>query len=128
MLLSKKLDAELIEKSDHWDKISDRLSAVISLTAILESDFLIYKFEPNKLPFHSEIRAAYCICDKSQEKGVFLFLDQSECHYYCKSIFKDDIRDYCINQTRWTVLKKEKLVGETTTVIYSNPSFMEPAT
>lgn len=126
MLLSKKLDAKLIEKSEQWNKISERLSALICLTEVLESDFLIYKFEPNKLPFHSEIKAAYCIYDKSQEKGVFLFLDQSECCYYCKSIFKENIRDYCINQTPWTVLKKEKLVDETVTVIYGNPSFKEP--
>ena len=41
-LLSGKLDDALIEKSQSWYKISERLSAIIHLDDILDSEFSIY--------------------------------------------------------------------------------------
>lgn len=124
-LLSKKLDDTLIEKSVHWSKISDRLSAISNLSRILASHFSIYQFNQKKLPFHSTISAAYLIyCDETQE-GIFLFLDKEETAFYCKSIFSKDSRDYRTNQTKWTILKKEKNESGTKSTIYLNPAYKE---
>lgn len=125
-LLSAKLDDKLIEKSQSWDKISERLSAIIHLDEILNSDFLIYKFDRFKLPFHSDIKAAYCIYSETYKNGVFLFLDEEQRCYYCKSVFEKDCNDYRTNQTRWTVLKKEKSTELGTTTIFLHKSFVEP--
>lgn len=125
-LLSEKLDDKLIEKSKSWDKISERLSAIIHLDEILDSDFLIYKFDRFKLPFHSDIKAAYCIYSETYKNGVFLFLDEEQRCYYCKSVFEKDCNDYRTNQTRWTVLKKEKTTELATKTIFLHKSFVEP--
>lgn len=125
-LLSKKLDDSLIEKSQSWDKISERLSAIVRLDVILDSDFLIYKFDRFKLPFHSDIKAAYCIYSEIHKNGVFLFLDEEQRCYYCKSVFEQDCNDYRANQTRWTVLKKEKTTELGTKMIFLHKSFVEP--
>lgn len=125
-LLSEKLDDKLIEKSKSWDKISERLSAIIHLDEILDSDFLIYKFDRFKLPFHSDIKAAYCIYSETYKNGVFLFLDEEQRCYYCKSVFEKDCNDYRTNQTRWTVLKKEKTTELGTKTIFLHKSFVEP--
>ena len=45
MLDAGKLDDALIEKSQSWYKISERLSAIIHLDDILDSEFSIYKFD-----------------------------------------------------------------------------------
>lgn len=125
-LLSAKLDDKLIEKSQSWDKISERLSAIIHLDEILDSDFVIYKFDRFKLLFHSDIKAAYCIYSETHKNGVFLFLDEEQRCYYCKSVFEKDCNDYRTNQTRWTVLKKEKTTELGTTTIFVHKSFVEP--
>ena len=125
-LLSAKLDDKLIEKSQSWDKISERLSAIIRLDEILDSDFVIYKFDRFKLPFHSDIKAAYCIYSETQKNGVFLFLDEEQRCYYCKSVFEKDCNNYRTNQTRWTVLKKEKTTELGTKTIFLHKSFVEP--
>lgn len=124
-LLSKKLDAAKIEKSVHWEKIADRLSAILNMTRILESDCSIYQFNPRKLPFHSKLSAAYLIyCDETRE-GIFLFLDEDRDRFYCKSVFTKDTGDYRVNQTKWTVLKKVKLVNNVSTTLYLHPSYKE---
>lgn len=124
-LLSKKLDDTRIEKSIHWDKISERLCAILNMTKILESDFSIYQFNPRKVNFHSKISAAYLIyCNETQD-GIFLFLDEDQNRFYCKSVFNKDTSDYRINQTRWTVLKKEKIENGSTCTLYRNPAFKE---
>ena len=125
-LLSEKLDDKLIEKSQSWNKISERLSAIIHLDEILDSDFVIYKFDRFKLPFHSDIKAAYCIYSETHKNGVFLFLDEEQRCYYCKSVFEKDCNDYRTNQTRWTVLKKEKTTELGTKTIFLHKSFVEP--
>lgn len=122
-LLSGKLDALLIEKSQNWSKIVGRLQAITDLSTILNTDFLIYKFTPNRLPFHSEIRATYCIYNAAQNKGVFLFADQADQVVYCKSIFPESDQDYRANQTRWTVLKKERITQDAIEVLFTHPSF-----
>lgn len=125
-LLSHKLDDSLIEKSINWDaKISDRLTAIVDIQKILESDFKIYRFSGRKLPFYSDISAIYFLYSEQCQNGVFLFLDQENECFYCKSVFRKDARDYCINQTSWTVLKKVKTVNDKDEVIYVYPKYRE---
>ncbi len=125
VLTSQKMDSTLIEKSANWDKISERLSAIIRINEILESDFSIYRFHPRRLPFHSTIKAAYFLYREQNQDGIFLFVDQEEDCYYCKSIFQKNANDYRSNQTRWTVLKKTKRVAGTETPLFTHPSYKE---
>lgn len=127
-LLSGKLSDGLVEKSCNWEKIRDRLTILTELEAILDSDFEIYQFEPYKLPFHSEIRASFCIYSEERGKGLFLLLDGSE-QVYCKSVFsKDDLRDYRMGQARWTILEKTKHSDGEKVILYRHQSYRETIT
>ncbi|MBE6964576.1 MAG: hypothetical protein E7441_00905 [Ruminococcaceae bacterium] len=124
-LLSQKLDDGLIEKSSNWGKISDRLSAVTNICDVLESNFTLYYFSPNRLTFHSTITAVYFLYSEQFSNGIFLFLDKEENCFYCKSVFSKDVRDYCINQTRLKVLKKTKMVCGEEKTLFVHPNFKE---
>lgn len=124
-LRSGKLSDTLIEKSMEWSSISGRLSAIIGLKRILETDFEIYAFESYKLRFHSEIKAKYCVYSEELEIGVFLFLNETGRCLYCKSVFQKDNRDYRKNQARWIVLQKRKIENGTETLLYQNASYHE---
>lgn len=125
-LMDLKLDNSLIEKSINWPSISQRLQAIIQLERILDSDFKIYAFDPHKLSFHTTIKAAYCIYSEELQSGVFLFVDQEEKRFFCKSIFQKDNRNFINNQTSWVVLKKTKYIDGAPYILYTHKSYKEP--
>jgi len=122
-LLSGKLDDSKVEKSQEWHRINDRLCAILKIETILDSNFSIYKFAPQKLNFYSTIDASYLIYSETYQEGVCLFLDNEENICYCKSVFSADAKDYRQNQTRWVVLEKIKIVGPSENMLYTHPSY-----
>lgn len=125
-LVDLKLDSSIIEKSENWNSISQRLQAIIQLEDILDSEFQIYAFDPHKLSFHTTIKAAYCIYSEDLQSGVFLFIDKEDKRFFCKSIFQKDNRDFTKNQTAWTVLKKVKYVDGSAVNLYTHKAYKEP--
>lgn len=105
-LFEGKITENSLERSSNWNIIEPRLQAVVQLQEILESDFVIYEFDPHKLSFHTSLKAAYCIFSESCQCGIFLFVDFENDRVYCKSIFRKDQRNFLENQTRWTILRK----------------------
>ena len=124
-LRSGKLDGSLIEKSQSWPRISERLKIICRLEDILESEFKLYSFSPHKLPFYSTIEAEYLLYSEELEKAVFLFLDAESGVYYCRSVFEGAEADYRRNQTIWTVLKKEKFYNGQKSIIFRHPGYKE---
>ncbi len=124
-VISRKIDSTLIEKSINWERISKRLQDIIYLEKILDSDFRIYRFNPTKLNFYSDIKANFLIYSELYRMGVFLFIDRDISIDYCKSIFTRDERDYTLNQTKWTMLKKVKYIGGVEEVLFVSASYRE---
>lgn len=124
-LMSKKLDGSLIEKSRNWPQIKGRLNAILHMRTILESDFRIYGFSPNKLPFHSQIAAEYLLYSEETGDGIFLFFDRDAETYYCKSVFEKGSGDYRTNQSAWTVLTKIKYDNGQEIVLFKHPNYKE---
>ena len=108
-VISGKIQEASIEKSTHWDKVSQRLQDILFLEKILDDDFQIFQFHAYKLPFHSKIDANYLVYSTKYQTGIFLFIDREQSRDYCRSIFSKDSRDYTINQTQWTILEKESV-------------------
>ena len=125
LVLSGKIVVSDIEKSKNWARIKGRLEGIVTLKEILESDFSIYKFTPNRLGFNSEILAKYLIHSPSLNLSVFLFLDESGEHFYCKSIFSEEERDYTKNQTPYKVLKKIRIQDGNEVEIFRYTSYKE---
>lgn len=124
-LMAGRLDGALIEKSRNWPQIKGRLNAILHMRTILESDFRIYRFSPNKLPFHSQIAAEYLLYSEGLGDGVFLFFDQDAGTYYCKSVFEKGSSDYRTNQSAWTVLAKTKYDNGQEIMLFKHPNYKE---
>ena len=117
MVLNHQYDSVLLEKSIFWKDISGRLEALKKLQSILDSDFILYLFRRNVLPFYSEIDANYLIRNPETNDVVFLFLDGPSQKLFCRSIFTKADRDYSINQKSTAVLKKVKRKEETIQIL-----------
>jgi len=125
-VLNGKIDPKTIEKSQNWlDQISYRVSGILIIPSLLEADLEIFSFNPNKLNFHSKLDASYLLYDGKTNTGFFLFLDEANDEYYCKSIFYDIERDYRKNQTKWKVLKKTKTVNGMEKELFTALSYKE---
>ena len=125
-LLSGKLDAARIERSRNWDRIQGRLNAIVHLQETLESDFLIAKFDPSRVPTSSRIDADFVIQNLSSGEIYFVFIDEDKEHrHYCKSAFAKAAIDYLQNQPQLTILKKEKVVDGQASLLYQHPNFKE---
>lgn len=122
-VISGKIQETSIEKSTHWDKVSQRLQDILFLEKILDDDFQIFQFHAYKLPFHSKIDANYLIYSTKYQTGIFLFIDREQSRDYCRSIFSKDSRDYTINQTQWTILEKRKCMHGQEKLLFVHPSF-----
>lgn len=117
-IMNKILDSEKIEQSRNWDNISGRLTSIINLQNTLDNDFRIFRFNKNKVRVHSDIKAKYVIKNLITEEIYFVFLDESENRFYCKSTFKKNNIDYSENQTRLTILQKTKIVDNIPLLLY----------
>lgn len=124
-LKTEKIDSHQIEKSRRWPQIEKRLEAILHLKKILEADFELYEFYPERLPFHSQIHAKYLLFSQEFNDGVFLFLDEDTGIYYCKSAFQDDLHDYRENQSGWIVLKKIKRYGDKEEILFQHKNYKE---
>lgn len=125
-IISGKIEDERIEKSANWEsKIRGRLKGILSLEELLDSDFLIYRFDPKKVPYGTKIEAQYVVKDTRSGTAVFVFVDSSRSRWFCRSIFQSDHSDYAVNQMRVSVLKKQKRIGTEVVLDHVNPNYRE---
>lgn len=123
-IINKEVDDELIEKAAEWEpKIRGRLEGIIALEEALDNEFLIYKFDSRKVPYGSNIAAKYVI--KNLRTGItfFVFVDEDEKRWFCRSVFQLNMADYTTNQTRVTVLKKKKRRDGAVIIDYTHPNY-----
>lgn len=118
LILSGALDETAIEKSCHWKDIKGRLESLIRLEEILDSDFTLYLFKKEQLPFYSDIEAKFMLKNNLTGDIVFLFVDGPLSDSFCRSIFSMQNRDYTLGQRKLGVLKKVKFNHDNTEVLF----------
>lgn len=120
------IDGDRMVKSQHWPTEKTRLETMCKIENILDNDFSIFEFHGGRLPFHSEICAEYVIRSHVDGSLVFVFIDKDHPGYYfCRSLFKNDDKDYSRNQPQWTILKKRKRVAGAETTLFQHPKYKE---
>ena len=100
------------------------------LEQILDDNNTIYRYNPKRLFFHSQIKAEYLLVESSFavtpdfNSDVYLFIDKRDSEKtdrYCKSIFPKRDRDFTENQAKWTLLYKEKINANSVgTILYQH--------
>lgn len=109
-------EAHMQKSSNYTAIIAPRLKALCALEEMFMGDFVTYLFLRDKLPFYTNIDAAYLI--EGTAVALFLFVDQGNADtYFCRSIFMKDRRSYAANQTPIALLKKEWITEDGTQVL-----------
>lgn len=123
-ILSGKLDSAKLERSAlYQDCIKGRLETIINLESTLDGDFEIAKFDGNKLPFHCNIDANYIIRNKTTNDTFFIFISEDGMYSYCKTGFINNGLDYMRNQSKLTLLKKDKYINNIIVSQYTHPHY-----
>lgn len=123
-IIKQEIDAKAIEKAEQWSSIiSGRLEGIIELESTLDSDFLIYSFNSKRVPHGTTIEAKYVIKNPSSGITFFVFVDEDNGGWFCRSVFKESIADYTNNQAQFTVLKKQKRRGHEVILDYIHPNY-----
>ena len=118
-ILEGRLPYEKIKLSSNYERlVKPRLEAIIDLKTSLDTKFTFYKFIPHVYPFYTSIKADFLIAgNEENEDFIFIIKSAQGNNYLCCSIFKQDIRDYKINQSPRTLLKKTQIHIPTNTEI-----------
>lgn len=125
-ILTSKLEASRIEQSRNWSRIKGWLNAVVHLQETLDSEFLIARFNPKLVRVNSKIDAEYVIKNLQSGEIFFVFIDKGKDQCYdCKSAFEKTTVDFLENQAILTMLKKEKIVDGSVTLLFQHPNYIE---
>lgn len=105
----RKITRELIESSDLYSKIAERIDMLPSLEELFDNNETIFKYNSKANTF-SMIQADFLMKNKIQNRNVFIFLSKNhDDRYFCRSFFPETTYDYTKNQASWTLLYKEKI-------------------
>ena len=118
-----------ISRSAHFarENVGERISALLQIEEFLDSNEIVFKYEPQKAPF-SKIEAKFLLSNTLSGQEIFLFLDERdkpEDVFFCRSIFPRSGYDFKRNQISYTLLFKEKinLVDGTSEIQFRHPGY-----
>lgn len=118
-----KVKESALLKSQNWIRIEGRLKAIMAIQRILEGDFTIAEFHPERLRGRSSIDAKYVIKNNVGTDIFFVFLDESSGEYFCRSAFQFEEIDYTMNQPTLKLLELRKIVDGQTITIFKSASY-----
>ena len=104
------------------------------LEQILDDNNTIYRYNPKRLYFYSQITAEYLLTQSNYQitpdfaSDIYLFIDKRDKNSdtsdrFCKSIFPKRDHDFTEYQAKWTLLYKEKVVNGMSTVLYQHKGY-----
>ena len=102
------ITVEQLESSDFYKKIKERINFLPLLEKLLDSNDTVFKYN-RKENIYSMIDADYLMKNNMEDRNLYLFLSQEFGeHYFCRSFFPEERKDYTKNQSSWTMLYKKK--------------------
>lgn len=127
---------ERLASSTQWtDELENRVACTTVLEQILDDNKTIYRYNPKRLFFYSQIKAEYLLAQNNYQispdcsSDVFLFIDKRDAKSdasdrFCKSIFPKRGRDFTEYQAKWTLLYKEKIgITGISNVLYQHKGY-----
>lgn len=97
-----------LEKSPDYKKISKRLACLAHLEALLDSNRLVFRYDPKRAA-HSLILSDFLLVTPLNAEDIYVFISKDEEDtYFCRSFFPFAGKDYTKGQTKYTLLYKEK--------------------
>ena len=113
-ILNGKITYDTIRQSKYIQEIGNRFEPLSQLEELLDSNYLTFRYRPENNPA-STIIAEYLLSVEFKSNDVYIFLDKKENaeNYFCRSFFPKTNKDYTIGQTKYTLLRKEKITLST---------------
>ena len=115
-ILTGDISMDEIKKSRYFSSIQKRIEPFDQIEHLLDSNRLVFRYN-EKLQSFSMIEAEYLLSTPYQNTDIYIFLDQKEDNFFCRSFFPKEEKDYTKGQAIYTLLKKEKITLSTGTVI-----------
>lgn len=109
-ILEGKITLSLIEKSEYYAQMKDRIFPLMDLEKLLDDNQLIFRYN-EKVHKFSLIKADYLLEGCANKIPSFLFLGNRNCNekeQMCRTFFRVGDKDYAQGQPQYTLLKKEK--------------------
>ncbi len=122
-ILQKKITYAQISKGRKFNQmVEPRLHALIHLKEILDNEFHFYTYTPKLYPFSTTIKADYLISSNQNSQNYVFIIRMSanqkvSSNFLCCSAFSKGTRDYEYNQSKRTLLKKERIHLPTNTSV-----------
>lgn len=116
----RKINVKHIEASHFYQLIEERVDMLPLLETLFDSNETVFKYNRKQNAF-SMIQADYLMKNQLKEKNIYIFLsNETKDLYFCRSFFAEGKHDYAKNQSKWTLLYKEKInhLDGTRTVLY----------
>jgi hypothetical protein len=108
-ILKGEITIELIEKSTYYEQMKERIIPLTYLEEMLDDNQMIFRYN-EKIHKYSLIKADYLLEGKANLIPVFLFLGKrNENEQMCRTFFRVGCKDYSEGQSRYTLLKREKI-------------------
>lgn len=112
-ILNKEITYTTIKESTYFNKIQHRFEQFIYFEELLDESEEIYLYNYKKLKY-TKIKAEYLIQCFHNNEEYYIFLDkfntgENKEKYFCRTFFKRDKVDYTTMQTKYALLRKEKI-------------------
>lgn len=120
-ILSDNITENQISKSCFYTDIEQRISDFLLFEELLDSNETVFKYSFNRSSF-SDIRAEYLLKTTYKIRTNYIFIDKRTNidNKFCRSFFFNDKNNYCQNQVTMTLLYKEKIFANGSSVIQLN--------
>lgn len=107
-----------LQKSRCFSSIQKRIELFTQIEDFLDRINLIFRYNRKSQNF-SVIEAEYLLSIPLSDTDVYIFLDQhpQDIHFFCRSFFPKENKDYTKGQAIYTLLKKEKIIRSSNTSI-----------
>lgn len=120
-ILNKEITYDMIKESTYFNTIQNRFEQFICFEELLDESEEIYLYNYKKLKY-TKIKAEYLIQCFHNNEEYYIFLDkfntgENKDKYFCRTFFKRNKVDYTIMQTKYALLRKEKINIETNQII-----------
>lgn len=112
-ILNKEITYTTIKESAYFNTIQNRFEQFIYFEELLDESEEIYLYNYKKL-IYTKIKAEYLIQCFHNNEEYYIFLDkfnigENKDKYFCRTFFKRNKVDYTTMQTKYTLLRKEKI-------------------
>lgn len=109
-ILNGNINFSKIEKSKLFHTIKGRIDFLPHLETLLDGNEIIFRYNQKKQSF-SHIQAEFLLVTAYDNTDIYIFIDQDskQSPYFCCSFFPKERTDYTNNQTKYTLLFKEKI-------------------